>query len=61
MFAVIKTGGKQYNVSADEKVTIGRIEVTAVSAAPDRKQKAVSRRPAMSLEEYLARRQGERA
>jgi large subunit ribosomal protein L21 len=25
MFAVIKTGGKQYNVSADEKVTIGRI------------------------------------
>ena len=43
------------------EVTIGRIEVTAVSAAPDRKQKAVSRRPAMSLEEYLARRQGERA
>lgn len=25
MFAVIKTGGKQYNVSADQKLTIGRI------------------------------------
>lgn len=42
------------------EVTIGRIEVTAVSAAPDRKQKAVSRRPAMSLDEYLSRRRGGR-
>ena len=25
MFAVIKTGGKQYNVSANDRVTIGRI------------------------------------
>jgi large subunit ribosomal protein L21 len=25
MFAVIKTGGKQYNVSANQRVTIGRI------------------------------------
>jgi large subunit ribosomal protein L21 len=25
MFAVIKTGGKQYNVSADQKLIIGRI------------------------------------
>jgi large subunit ribosomal protein L21 len=25
MFAVIKTGGKQYNVSANQKLTVGRI------------------------------------
>ena len=43
------------------EVTIGRIEVTAVSAAPDHKRKPSARRPAMSLEEYLAGRQGERA
>jgi len=42
------------------EVTIGRIEVTAVSTAPDTKQRAGSRRPAMSLEEYLTRRQGGR-
>lgn len=42
------------------EVTIGRIEVTAVSAAPDRKRKPEPRRPAMSLEEYLTRRQGGR-
>lgn len=42
------------------EVTIGRIEVTAVSAAPDVKRKSGSRRPAMSLEEYLTRRQGGR-
>ena len=42
------------------EVTIGRIEVTAVSAAPDTKQRPGSRRPAMSLEEYLTRRQGGR-
>ena len=44
----------------DNKVTIGRIEVTAVSTAPDTKQRPGSRRPAMSLEEYLTRRQGGR-
>ncbi len=43
------------------EVTIGRIEVTAVSAAPDQKRKPSAGRPAMSLEEYLARRQRERA
>ncbi len=42
------------------EVTIGRIEVTAVSAAPDQKRKPGARRPAMSLEEYLTRRQGGR-
>ena len=42
------------------EVTIGRIEVTALSAAPDRKRKPEARRPAMSLEEYLTRRQGGR-
>lgn len=40
------------------EVTIGRIEVTAVSAAADQKRKPASRRPAMSLEDYLTRRQG---
>lgn len=43
------------------EVTIGRIEVTALSAAPDRKRKPDARRPAMSLEEYLTRRQGGQA
>ena len=42
------------------EVTIGRIEVTAVTAASDQKRKPGARRPAMSLEEYLARRQGGR-
>lgn len=42
------------------EVTIGRIEVTAVSTAPDAKRKSGSRRPTMSLEEYLTRRQGGR-
>lgn len=42
------------------EVTIGRIEVTAVSAAPDQKRKPGARRPAMSLEDYLMRRQGGR-
>lgn len=42
------------------EVTIGRIEVTAVSAAPDQKRKPSARRPAMSLEDYLTRRQGGR-
>lgn len=38
-------------------VTIGRIEVTAVSAAPAPKRMPSTRRPSMSLDEYLARRQ----
>lgn len=42
------------------QVTIGRIEVTAISTAPEAKQKPASRRPAMSLEDYLSRRQGGR-
>ncbi len=42
------------------EVTIGRIEVTAVSTAPDTKRKPGTRRPAMSLEDYLTRRQGGR-
>lgn len=45
---------------APVEVTIGRIEVTAVSSAPETKWKSTSRRPAMSLEEYLTRRQGGR-
>ncbi len=45
---------------APVEVTIGRIEVTAVSSAPETKRKSTSRRPAMSLEEYLTRRQGGR-
>lgn len=43
------------------EVTIGRIELTAVSTAPDTKRKSGARRPAMSLEEYLTRRQGGRS
>lgn len=46
---------------APVEVTIGRIELTAVSTAPDTKRKPGARRPAMSLEEYLTRRQGGRS
>jgi hypothetical protein len=43
------------------QVTIGRIEVTAVTAAPTQRRAATPRKPAMSLDDYLARRQrGER-
>lgn len=55
---------QQINVAPTEppvEVTIGRIEVTAVSAAPDQKRKPATRRPAMSLEDYLTRRQGGRS
>jgi hypothetical protein len=42
-------------------VTIGRIEVTAVSAAPVPRRAAMARKPSMSLDDYLTRRQrGER-
>jgi large subunit ribosomal protein L21 len=33
MFAVIKTGGKQYRVAPNDKITIGRIEGDAGSSA----------------------------
>jgi hypothetical protein len=43
------------------QVTIGRIEVTALTQAVPAKQAPAQRKPAMSLEDYLARRQrGER-
>jgi len=59
------TGRKTQHINAASteppvEVTIGRIEVTAVSGAPDQKRKPGSRRPAMSLEDYLTRRQGGR-
>jgi hypothetical protein len=42
-------------------VTIGRIEVTATTAAPGPRRLSAPRKPAMSLDDYLARRQrGER-
>lgn len=42
-------------------VTIGRIEVTALSEPPAPRRKSPARPPAMSLEDYLARRHGGRA
>lgn len=42
------------------QVTIGRIEVTAVSSPAASKRKAGPRQPSMSLEDYLARRHGGR-
>lgn len=42
------------------QVTIGRIEVTAVSSPAAPKRKAGPRQPSMSLEEYLTRRHGGR-
>lgn len=41
-------------------VTIGRIEVTALSEPPAPRRKSPARPPAMSLEDYLARRHGGR-
>jgi hypothetical protein len=38
-------------------VTIGRIEVTAVTTPPQPKRAPVPRKPSMSLDDYLARRQ----
>jgi hypothetical protein len=40
------------------QVTIGRIEVTAVTASPVPKRKSAPRQPSMSLQDYLSRRQG---
>ncbi len=43
------------------QVSIGRIEVTAVTAAPVQRRVVTPRKPAMSLDDYLVRRQrGER-
>ncbi|MCS6297247.1 MAG: hypothetical protein H8K09_13525 [Nitrospira sp.] len=42
------------------QVTIGRIELTAVSSPAAPKRKAGPRQPSMSLEDYLARRHGGR-
>jgi hypothetical protein len=38
-------------------VTIGYIEVTAVTTTPTQRRAAIPRKPAMSLDDYLARRQ----
>ncbi|HEY5810729.1 MAG TPA: hypothetical protein VIT67_22355 [Povalibacter sp.] len=40
-------------------VTIGRIEVTAVTAAPAPKRGPASRNASMPLQDYLARRRGQ--
>jgi hypothetical protein len=40
------------------QVTIGSIEVTAMTAAPAPKRKTAARQPSMSLQDYLGRRQG---
>jgi hypothetical protein len=40
------------------QVSIGRIEVTAVTSPPLPKRKSASRQPSMSLQDYLSRRQG---
>jgi len=39
------------------QVTIGRIEVTALTQVAPPKRAAAPRKPAMSLDDYLARRQ----
>ncbi|WP_434148597.1 hypothetical protein ACR2R6_15160 [Methylocaldum gracile subsp. desertum] len=46
--------------STEVHVTIGRIEVTAVHEAPPSKRRAPPSAKPMTLEEYLARRRGER-
>jgi hypothetical protein len=45
------------DAEAPIQVTIGRIEVTALTQAAPAKRGAVLRKPALSLDEYLARRQ----
>jgi len=45
------------NTEAPVHVTIGRIEVTAVAPVPTPQRAAIPRKPAMSLDDYLARRQ----
>jgi hypothetical protein len=49
----------QPGMSAEPEVhvSIGRIEVTAVTAAPAQRRAAIPRKPTMSLDAYLARRQ----
>ena len=55
----VRTQKNQSGMSAapEVHVTIGRIEVTAVTSAPAHWRAAISRKPAMSLDDYLARRQ----
>ena len=46
--------------ATEVQVHIGRIEVTAVHETPPRKERPDARRKPMTLDEYLARREGER-
>jgi hypothetical protein len=46
--------------STEVHVSIGRIEVTAVTASPAPKRKTAASKKPMSLDEYLAKRGGER-
>ncbi len=60
--AAVRQGARQQPASAEASevhVTIGRIEVTAAQAAtPEKRTRTEQRRPIMSLDEYLSRRQG---
>ena len=55
----VRTPKNQSGMSAapEVHVSIGRIEVTAVTSAPAQRRAAIPRKPAMSLDDYLARRQ----
>ncbi len=55
----VRTPKNQLGMSAapEVHVTIGRIEVTAVTSVPAQRRAAIPRKPAMSLDDYLARRQ----
>ena len=55
----VRTQKNQSGMSAapEVHVTIGRIEVTAVTSVPAQRRAAIPRKPAMSLDDYLARRQ----
>jgi hypothetical protein len=47
---------RTYGAEPPIQVTIGRIEVTALTQAAPAKRSAAARKPAMSLDDYLARR-----
>ena len=55
----VRTPKNQPGMSAapEVHVSIGRIEVTAVTSAAAQRRAAIPRKPAMSLDDYLARRQ----
>ena len=55
----VRTPKNQPGMTAEPEVhvSIGRIEVTAVTAAPAQRRAAIPRKPAISLDDYLARRQ----